>query len=872
MQALLALSPAFAELTYRGWFPPWLAIPLAVVGAVGVGLLYAFEAGRLGALPRIVMAAIRMAVVAVVAFLLLRPVWAYEEHSERRRPVAVMIDVSQSMNSPDPRLKPEDLWRVAVAYNLADPDPKVIHKSSSDLPGPLPGAVAGRPTRIEVARAALTNPKIDLINRLDMAGPVELFTFGSRRDGRSTADREWIKGLTGTDPQTGLADQVAELLARDPDDLPAAIVLITDGRENASQKTTLDLLADRCRELRVPLHVYGVGSSGFGQLQVKGIDLPDGIFVDDAVAVPVRYRVTGVSAGTAVIVLKYGDREVARKEVPFGPTRKTVVRDGVKVEVLEDPPPDRVDTVVYTPTKEDAAAPKAQLTATVTVVPKGAVQSESLTDETTKAVRIVDHKLRVLVIDSLPRFDFKYLQRALLRDRRVEAKFYLTDGDPDAMLSGDPWMVGFTHTADGELDLTGEQFHKILFGNKATMEKGFDLLILGDVPAAFFGRTETVDNARRLVHQEAIKTFVAEGGGVIHIAGRWHAPATWSGTPLGDLLPVDVEPVRFPVEELRRPDPFYPVVPDTALKNPLITLDDDPLENLELWGKLGQAVDGPGMSLRGRKLPALYWHYPVTKLKPASEAYLVHPRKKTTGADPRPMPLLAGHYLGKGFVLFVGFDETWRWRFNEADKYFGRFWSQGVYMAGVPRTAGNKYTQLSINTAEPVVGNPKGEVRARIFTQDFLPHTAEKATARLERLDAAPDDPRKVVPITLEPLAGQPGEYVAPLPFDRTGRFKLTVDPGNESPADLEYRVGLPPDHELAPGPMDEGRLQKLAADTNGKYYREETLAELPRAIESRSVPVTTRHETVLWNVWALVILVGLFTLEWIVRKLNSLS
>src|SRR6188472_4200762 len=110
MQALLALSPVFAELTTRGWFPMWLAIPLAVVGAGGVGVLYALEAGRLGALPRVLMAEIRMAVVAVVAFLLLRPVWAYETHSERRRLVAVMIDVSQSMNSPDPRLKPEDLW------------------------------------------------------------------------------------------------------------------------------------------------------------------------------------------------------------------------------------------------------------------------------------------------------------------------------------------------------------------------------------------------------------------------------------------------------------------------------------------------------------------------------------------------------------------------------------------------------------------------------------------------------------------------------------------------------------------------------------------------------------------------------------------
>lgn len=853
MQSLFAMTPLFAELTTRGWFPLWLAIPLALVGAVGVGILYVYESGRLGALPRLVMAGLRMAIVVAVAFLLLRPVWAYETHAERRRPIAVMIDVSQSMNHPDPRLKSEDLWRVAIAFNLADPDPKVFAQSSSDVFDKLPGDPKGRPTRIAVARAALTNPKIDLLNRLDGVGPIELFTFGSRRDGRSNSERDWIAKLTGTDPQTGLADQVAELLARDPSDLPAAIVVVTDGRENASQKQTLDTLADRCRELKVPLHIYGVGGSGFGQLQVKGIDLPDGVFVDDAVTVPVRYRVSGVPSGTAIITLKYGDRTV-EKRVEFGPIRRTIVEKGVKSEVLEDLPPDRIEYLTFTPTKDDVNVDKPQITATVVIVPKGSGATEPLTDQTAKGLKVVDRKLKVLVVDSIPRFDFKYLQRALLRDRRVEAKFVLTDGDEESMKSGTPWLAELYPSGDGELGLSEEEFRKLLFT--------FDLLILGDVPGKYLNNR----------HQDVVKAFVTEGGGLIHIAGRWNAPAGWAGGIMADLMPVDFEAVKFPIEEQRRPDPFYPVVVDAAARNPLVALEDEPLDNAELWGKMDQVVDGTELSLRGKKLPALHWHYPVTKLKPAAEAYLVHPRKKTSGTAPKPMPLLAGHYYGKGFVLFVGFDESWRWRFNEADKYFGRFWSQSVYVAGVPRIFGNKLTQLSINTADPVLGNPKGEVRARIFTQDFKPHDAEKATARLERLDAAADDPKRVVTVTLEPLPGQPGEYVAPLPFDRVGRFKLTVDPNNDSPAELEYRVSLPPDHELSPGPMDEGRMQQLATDTNGRYYREEQLAEMAKAIEAKFVPVTTKHEKVLWNVWALAALIALFTMEWVVRKFNSLS
>src|SRR5262249_8305454 len=207
-----------------------------------------------------------------------------------------------------------------------------------------------RPPRIETARAALTTPRLDLFGRLEReVGPVEPATFGSRRDGKPAGDLAWVRTLTGTDPQTALADQVNELLARDPNDLPAAIVLVTDGRENAS-RTSLSALAAECKRLNVPIHVYGVGSSAYGQLQLRGVAVPEGVFVDDAVAVPVRFRVSGVPRGTATITLKYGERVVATKTV-----------------TIQGGPVDRVETLVFVPTKEDAVSPKPQLTATVTL-------------------------------------------------------------------------------------------------------------------------------------------------------------------------------------------------------------------------------------------------------------------------------------------------------------------------------------------------------------------------------------------------------------------------------------------------------------------------------------------------------------------------
>jgi hypothetical protein len=267
-------------------------------------------------------------------------------------------------------------------------------------------------------------------------------------------------------------------------------------------------------------------------------------------------------------------------------------------------------------------------------------------------------------------------------------------------------------------------------------------------------------------------------------------------------------------------------------------------------------------------LEPVHWFYPVKKLKPAAETLLQHPTEKL--ADGKPMPLLAAHYYGKGYVLFAGFDETWRWRRNEADKYFFRFWSQAVYFAGVPRTLGTKMTQLSLDTPDPAVGRT-GQVYARLLDRDLRPVKRTDLTAEVERTDAAGAKDERAGKLTLHPLPNQDGEYVATIPFDREGRFTLKVDNGRDS-ATLDYRVSLPPEHEQAAGGMTEEALRKLAEGSGGKFYREEDLHRLAASVPRQTAPFVQREETVLWNQWALLLVIALFAVEWTVRKLNGLS
>ncbi len=790
-------SVPFASLTFRGWFPLWAAVVLFVVATAGVFALYLFESGRVKLVWRLVLAALRTVAIAVILFLVLKPAWVSVNNGERPKPVAILLDASQSMTWADPRPNFIDRWRVAVAHDLLAPTdtPPAMPTSAS-----LPPTTPEKPTRFEVARAALANPRLDLLTRIKKVGPLDLAAFGAARDGLDPTDTGWLAKLKADKPRTAIADSTFDLLNRDENQQPAAVVLITDGRENGSARS-LDDLARECKRRAIPLHIYGVGSSSFNQLRIRDVLAQDALFVDDTAVVPVRFRGKGFGGvGKIEFELYLNGKKVASESVDAkdGEDQKTALR--------------------FVPTKADAETVGKQ---ELKVIARyTGADGDPVTDELSKAVKVVDRKLKVLSIDTQPRWDFKFIQRGLMRDRRCEAKFVLLEGDPKAMGAGYPFLPKFPAT------------------RKELLE--YDLLILGDIPASALTKEQ----------QEWVKEFVTEGGGLIQIAGKASGPSSFAKTPLADVLPVDFAPRQFKMDPDNRSEGFRPVPTAVGERSNLLSLDDTPAESKKLWATL----------------PPITWYFPVTGLKPAAEAILVHPTDKLP--DGKPMPLLAAHYYGKGYVVFSGFDETWRWRRNEADKYFYRYWSQAIYAAGAPRTLGTKLTQLSLDTSDPALGKT-GQVYARLLNGDLKPIGTDKITGTVQKTDGG-DQTEKV---TLNALPNQPGEFVAAVPFNKEGRFTLKVENGDDT-ATLEFRVSLPPDHEMAIGPMAEEELKKLAESTGGKFYHEEDLHRLPDNLKAKATPFVEPSELLLWkwaNYWWLVILL-LLAAEWVVRKVNSLS
>jgi hypothetical protein len=611
--------------------------------------------------------------------------------------------------------------------------------------------------------------------------------------------------LKGDESRTALADVLRGLIRRKDRELPAAVVLVTDGLDNSS-KYDLAEVARQFGAAKVPLHIYGVGSTEGGLLQIKEVVVADTLFFDDEVTVPVRWRSRGFTKGEVEITLMLQGKEVARQEFP--------VRPGAEAR----------DFLKFKPTKAQLPESRGDLVATARLKGNGAFQ-----DVWQKPVDLADRKVKVIYAENVPRWEYKFLQTALIRDRRVEAKFFLAQAAPETLdPKKGPFLAAFP---------TREQ----LFGA--------DLLILGDLPPAVL-----TPESIRLVQE-----YVKEGGGLIALAGRQHFPADYANAAaagddrgLRELLPVEFAAVRFKGEADPRPQPYLPVLTGDGERSLFLSLADDVDRSQSLW----------------RELPGFFWHYPVTKTSPHARVLLVHPATKLNN---RPMPLWVVHHYGRGEVLFLGTEETWRWRYNAEDRYFARLWGQLVYQMGLPHLLGHSSrVEFALEHGEAQLDRP-GHVYVRLLDADYQPLKEEEVSATLTRLDAGKGETSEQQ-VVLKPVDPErrPGDYRVLLANDVAGRFMLKL--ARPEPASYEYRVVLPPRHELQPAPLAEESLRLAARLSGGSYYREEDLHRLVASITPRTAPFTQRQEVLLWHPLAMLLFVLLLTAEWVLRKFSHLS
>jgi uncharacterized membrane protein len=325
---------------------------------------------------------------------------------------------------------------------------------------------------------------------------------------------------------------------------------------------------------------------------------------------------TGAATGGSKVVLKQGAKIIATAEAPAS-AAPSLVRLNFTPEGEGD--------ITYS--VEAAAFPTEENTAD---------------NRIERTVRVAKERLKVLYVEEAPRWEYRFLKNAILRDERLSPKLLLREGDRE---------VAAEYQATKFPETRAELF-------------AFDVVVIGDVNPDFF-LPRDVENMR---------AFVSEGGGgVLFIAGEAFNPIKYGPRGIGELLPADASRTAVVPQ-----GGFALTLTEEGVENPALTLSTD--EQAAFW----------------KTLPRVYW---MLDLKARAAATVL---AKTVPGD---VAAIIEQPFGRGRTMIVGTDELWRWRRERGDRYIYRLWAQLVRHLGQRRlTAGAAAGELVLAADNVALG------------------------------------------------------------------------------------------------------------------------------------------------------------------------
>jgi hypothetical protein len=763
---------------------PWPAWLLLVFSALAAGLVlavYKRDAAHLSRRARLFLAGLRLVSLGLLLFMLSEAVLSVERTGLPF--VVIMLDVSGSMAS-------EDLPAQSEAREYAE--------------GLLKAAKLDKPSRLNLAKALLLNDDGKLLKRLLENHKLRLYAVA---EGETIVGRNacllpqqidellpLLRDLPVQGDQTRLGDALRDVLSALRGTPPSAILLISDGITTDGEK--LSAAARLARQKSIPLYTVAVGNpEPVLDLELHNVLADDVAFVNDPVTF--SYTLTGhglTGKKTRVVVHKKGENQaLASQDVKIG----------------EEGKPQKLE-ITYTP----SAAGELDLVIEAVPLPK---ESNVKNNSEHRRVNVRDEKIRVLLADYLPRWEFRELKALLEREKSVELKTVLQDADPEYAQEDLSALPHFPVTKE-------ELFH-------------YDVVVFGDVNLGYLS-SSVLDNLRE---------FVAERGkGMLFVAGPLHDPMSYRGTPLETLLPIDLEGVVVPPVETSIAEAFHPELTIEGRKGTTIfRFADSDQESQEVW----------------QTLPGFFWLVEARDVKPGAIVYATHPLHTAARGK---VPVIATQRFGNGKVLFHATDELWRWRFRTGDTYYGRYWVHVIrYLSRSKLLGKDPGAELSVDHKVYRTGETVG-FRVRFVDEKAAPAQNDGVTVVVE----GPGGSQKKIVLTRVPEAMT--VFEGRLPQADEGKYHawLAAPSFSRAPPAEDFEV-RPSEREARILRTDIGEMTRAAQLTGGKTYTLPATGRLADEIPAGlPVPLETNKDIPLWKHWlTLVLFAALLCTEWILRK-----
>jgi hypothetical protein len=749
-----------------------------------IGLfIYRRQRQNLASLPPALLAAlslIRILILALLILILAGPYARIDHTSERKPLVALLLDHSGSMNLPAGALGDErEIIRLARAAGF----PTAVAAARQSL---------DRASRAELVHAVLRASGKSFLEPL--AGNHELRSFSFARE-RTPLPIDPAQPELPAPPSPGgtvscLGDAIAGVLEEAAGRPVAGIVLFSDGQNTAGRS-----LADAGRlagDARVPIFTVPAGSPvALRDVAVVDVFTAGQVSVGDRARVAVTLESHGFDGRSVRVELREGERLLDSRDV---------VLRGSEQQHAELSFPATAAGAHY-----------------LTVhVPPLAEEPEFLrtNNADTAFVRVTDEKLRVLYLEGLPRWDFRFLKNALRRDHGLGGRL---GKDPDILLEAElrrlpPANAALRHSAD-----EWSHYHTIL---------------LGDVSPEILTpkMVEQLDDVVR-----------NHGVGLIVAAGPIAMPHCFAGR-LHELLPVRLRAGAAGMEAAYKP--FHMELTPEGLAHEALRLYDDPTRNQNLWDAMSP----------------FYWCAATDRPSPGASVLAVN-----TGVTGRfgSQPLIAHHFAGRGRVLFVGTDSTWQWRRYAGDRFFDKFWGQALRFVA-RRDDGPNRNRLEIRPLRLQPSEP-AQVELFAFAADGTPRTQGQLSVRLQGEGGA-----LAIELSSDPMSK--GRYTGRFTPPGPGQYTVRYEPGDGTPVEARVRV-LAASEELRHPNVNRPALAALAGASGGRLVELPDLASIPGALKAESQHLELHREATVWdNPLTLLVLVILYSIDVGLRRLRGLS
>jgi hypothetical protein len=441
---------------------------------------------------------------------------------------------------------------------------------------------------------------------------------------------------------------------------------------------------------------------------------------------------------------------------------------------------------------------------------------ETRGDNNARSFRIALRRevLRVLIVETTPRWEYRYLRNALLRDRGAEVRTLLLH--PGMETGG------------------GRNYLSAFPGTREELSK-FDVVFLGDVGLGAGGLSE--EQARQLkglVEQQA--------SGLVFLPGPEGHQQSLGNSPLGELLPVTLDAGNLHGSGFTMESRL--ALTARGRDHLLTMLANTPAENDAIW----------------RGLPGFFWHAPVVRAKPGTEVLAVHSNTRNQYGY---VPLLVTRNCGNGRTLFMGTDAAWRWRRGVEDTYHYRFWGQVIrWMAHQRHLAHAEGLRFFYTPEAPNVGE-RVFFHATLFDATGQPLQHGTARVRVKTPGGRAES------IELNAEAGGWGVFTGAFVPAEGGVHEVEVR-CEETGRSVSTKLSVhQPRREQTGRPARPEVLRELADVTLGETG---TMAQLDELVKKISVLPERLPEQQIFRLWChplwFMLAVVLLGLHWMGRKL----